>query len=319
MFGNYIDFRLIGDPHATKKFQVGVPIARKGEREEMLMQDLENRLQSNGENAIVMVGDLFEHPLCSISDAYRIISMILNAAKKFPNTKYIMNAGNHDVSPQLSSINTFDILKLFHQTEPNLYILTKPMVIDDMAIFPWEWDRKPLEQLEDVRGQSFKHAIGHWDLVDYSGKNDGYMCPASELIAMGAEGIYSGHWHLPGIYYVDDIPVFCTGSMQPMSHSQDPEGKLYITLTLDEYLESDQEDFKDKYVRVVLTEGQEVDKPEDCLGFKVQKAKNPDDIYMQEIVVDDFDLKKVIEDNLEKYQVRHDIQDEIKKMLSEVS
>ena len=90
--------RLIGDPHITRKFELGVSLARRGERELMLFEDFKSRLYAGNEPTIVVVGDLFEKPICSILDLHETIKIILDAAARQPKRMFLIMAGNH-VSP----------------------------------------------------------------------------------------------------------------------------------------------------------------------------------------------------------------------------
>ena len=311
------DFRLIGDPHLTRKFEFGVPLARRGERERLLFEDFEKRLYEGDERIIIMVGDLLEKPICSLRDAYTIYSMVLDAAKNQPQRLILLLAGNHDISPQKDNPGAFDILKLFDERYPNLRVIMKPTVIERIALFPWEWDRTALEQLEEVQAGTFDVAVGHWDLVAYDEMHMDHYCPAAELVEMGAESLYSGHWHVAGDYKVDGVTVHCTGSMQPMTHAEDPDGKLYVTMDYKDYLEADPETLKDKYIRVVAEEGEEVEAPTDCLGFKVQRARSDDYEYdYGEVEIEDFSSKEVVKKNLKKHKVPESVEDFIMERLN---
>lgn len=53
----------IGDPHLGRKFEVGVPLARRGQREAAQMRDFREKLMEEADVCIV-VGDLFDYPSC---------------------------------------------------------------------------------------------------------------------------------------------------------------------------------------------------------------------------------------------------------------
>lgn len=312
-------FRLIGDPHITRKFDFGVPLARKGERERLLFADFEARLNEGDERLLIMVGDLFEKPICNLQDLYTILNMILTAARQAPERHFVMMAGNHDISPQADTRGAFDILGLFDSFVPNLTIAITPMVIDGVAIFPWEWDRTAAEQLADVEGQDFDYAVGHWDLVLYDENHADHICPAKALTEMGAKEIYSGHWHVAGEYKIENVIVQCTGSMQPMTHAEDPDGKMYVTMTLEEYNETDPDTLKDKYVRVQIMKGEEVDDLPDCLGFKtltLEAQMATDDAGPAEVSLDGFKVSDVVTRHLDEHGVPEDIAAEIRERLN---
>lgn len=106
----------------------------------------------------------------------------------------------------------------------------------------------------------------HHDLESFGGNTD-YMVPAAELMELfpNCRKIVTGHWHLEGEYQVDGIDVSCTGSLEPYSHGEDPNGEIYLTLTLDELAARDPATLADKCVRVLLREGEELPVALDCL------------------------------------------------------
>lgn len=311
-------FKLIGDPHVTRKFELGVPLARRGEREKLLMDELYTQLNTGDERLVIMVGDLFEKPICSLQDLYEVINMVLKASRSQPHRKFVMMAGNHDISPQKHVKGAFDLLLLFKGLVKNLFIAERPMIIEDVAVFPWEWDRTAREQIEDVRGRKFKYAVGHWDLVAYDENHMDHICPAPELIEMGAEEIHSGHWHVAGIYKVHGVPVNCTGSMQPMTHAEDPDKKMYVTLTLEEYEETDPDSLKNKYVRVLAPSADEVTVLPDCLGFKVQLVSRVESIddHEPQVSMEGFKVSDVVTKQLTKHEVPDSVASEIKEKLN---
>lgn len=311
------DFRLIGDPHITRKFEMNVPLARRGEREESLFKQFEEELYEGTERDVIMVGDLFEKPICSLLDLYKILYIILTACNRQPERTFILLAGNHDRSPQANNPGAFDILSLFEAAADNLLVLTEPAVVNKIAYFPWEWNRTALEQLEDVEDWEFDTAVGHWDLIAYDENHTEHLCPARELAAMGATAIYSGHWHVAGDYIVDGLTVHCTGSMQPMTHAEDPDGKLYVTMTVQEYEEADPETLKDKYVRVLAMPGVDVDPLDNCLGFKVLRTSEEsgeEDRY--DVEIGEFKVADIIQKNLDKHDVPDDVGAFIKERIN---
>jgi len=283
-----------------------VPLARRGEREKALFDDFKSRLYQGTEKYVIMVGDLFEKPLTTVADLHETMKILLTAAARQPKRQFFMMCGNHDISPQKNNPGSFDVLVMLNGYFDNLHFVVKPTVIDRIALFPWEWSRTAKEQLEDIEAGTFDMAVGHWDLVAYDDMHMDHFCPAAALTEMGAKKIYSGHWHVAGDYKVEGHTVHCTGSMQPMTHAEDPDGKLYVTLTLEEYEETDKAKLKDKYVRVIADENDVVDRLEDCLGFKVQKNKGHEYEY-EPVEVDMFDSKEVVKKSLKKHNVPKDV------------
>lgn len=304
------DFRLIGDPHITRKFEFGVPLSRRGEREKLLFQDFKERLYAGEESTVIMVGDLLEKPICTLVDLHEIIRILLTAAARQPHRQFYMMAGNHDISPQKDNPGAFDILVMMNGFFKNLHFVRKPMIHNRIAMFPWEWDRTALQQLEDLEPDSFDVAVGHWDLVSYDDEHQDHLCPAQQLVDMGAKKIYSGHWHVAGQYKVAGHPVTCTGSMQPMTHAEDPDGKMYVTMKLSEYLATDPTKFKNKYVRVIAPQDEDVEVLDDCLGFKIQRVEKEQ--MAEEVEIEDFKTSDILNKHLEKHSVSEEVQQFIK-------
>lgn len=308
-------FRLIGDPHITRKFELGVPLGRRGEREQSLMADFSTRLLNGDEEIVIMVGDLFEKPICSIADLHWITAAIIGAARMQPEKIFVMMAGNHDISPQKDTYGAFHILQLLTALVDNLYVVTEPILVDRIACFPWQWERTAEQQLEDVKDWSFEIAVGHWDLTIFDPDHTEHLCPAKKLVEMGTKEIYSGHWHVAGDYVVDGVTVHCTGSMQPMSHAEDPKGLLYVTMTLAEYEEADPEDYKYKYVRVLADKDDEVIPLADCLGFKVQRNAVDEDWNGGDVKMDNFKVDDIVAKKLKEHEVPDDVGTFIKERI----
>jgi hypothetical protein len=133
---------------------------------------------------------------------------------------------------------------------------------------------------------------------------------------MGAQRLYSGHWHVAGDYRVDGHIVRCTGSMQPMTHAEDPNGRMYVTVTLEEYEEADKAQFKNKYVRVIADVGEEVDELPDCLGFKVLRKANEEEPQEYNVEVEGFKVSDIIEKNLKKHEVPTEVGTFIKERIN---
>ena len=306
--------KLIGDPHLGRVFTANVPLDRRGEREEMMFKQFDEELRTP-EKLVVMVGDLFDTPKVPYPYVLRTIDIIQDHALRRPDTRFIFLAGNHDISPSDGAVGAFELLEASTRLIDNVFVLRHPRSLSGVVFFPWEWDRSALEQLDDIELWT-DTAVGHWDLVDYGG-DTGHLCPAKELQERGVKNIISGHWHLPGDYDVNGVTVRCTGSMQPMTHAEDPEGKMYVTLTAEEYSRIDPDKFKDKYIRVVVADG-DILPPPTCLGFKTIKT-DVEPKEMERVTLGDFDIDKIIDKHLKAKAVPKPIATEIKEHLSDLN
>lgn len=262
---------LIGDPHLGRKFESGVPAHKRGQREARQLHNLKCELGTPDVDYNISVGDLFDHPHVSYKIVLDVADAYLNYAECNPNTKYLVMAGNHDLPRNLETVGAFDAFEeIVSGRFGNLLVMRRPTQLGPLALFPWQWDVSAEEQVDHVGVAQNGIAIGHWDLQSYGG-DDSHMAPTQSLHAKGWAKLYSGHYHVEGDYTVNGHVVHCTGSMEPYSHGEDPEGKVYVTLTLDEA--TDGRDLTDKCVRVVLSEGQELPDDLDCMALTAIKEK----------------------------------------------
>ena len=250
---------LIGDPHLGKKFDIGVPAHRRGERERGQMEQFIRELDQEGD-MIVMVGDLFDTPYVSHTVVKQAIDAVLGAAMKRPFTEFVMMAGNHDMPRKVTATAAFDVFKRACAGRlDNLQVITEPTITHGVALFPWQWDVSAADQVrflthgEDCRDLEVVAAVGHWDLTSFGGE-DLHLAPVADLRhAFGDIPLYSGHYHVPGQYG----EVSCTGSLQPYSHAEDPEGLIYVTMSLADVQAADPAALRYKCVRVILEPGEE--------------------------------------------------------------
>lgn len=280
---------LIGDPHLGKKFEEGVPLHRRGERELGQALQFAAELETDAET-IVMVGDLFDNPYVSDAVIVAAARAVLGAAERNPATMFVMLAGNHDKPRNLSLVGAWHAFREMTQDRlPNLIILDRPACVGGLAFFPWEWDRRADDQVQDIADAvGIEHAIGHWDLAVFDGKDD-HLAPIAALReAFGDVGMWSGHYHKAGVYLE---VVNCTGSMLPYAHG---EGDLYVTLTREEALARD--DLHDKHVRLLLAPGE--DEPDiDCLAL-THKRVRPENDEQPTVSVDDFDFHQIVRERI---------------------
>lgn len=267
--------RLIGDPHLGRSFETGVPLDRRGEREARQLQKFKDQLNEPGFNYIVVVGDLFDHPYVSfgvVLDAYKALA---NAAAAHPKTRYVVMAGNHDMPRNIEAVGAFSALEaMCHLRADNLSVISKPAQIGEVACFPWVWQTPAREQkiLSPVAHEKVGIVVGHWDLMIY-GENTDHLAPTRLLKdTYGEVPLWGGHYHIPGEYEVDGITVNCTGSMEPYSHGEDPNGDIYVTLTPAQLEATDPSDLRDKCVRVLLRDGEEMPTGVDCLALTPKRV-----------------------------------------------
>ena len=285
---------LIGDPHLGRKFEVGVPAHRRGEREREQMEQFIRELDEPGD-MVVMVGDLFDHPYVPHNVVKAAIDATLSAATRRPDTTFVFIAGNHDMPRKITATGAFDVFKrACHRRMPNLWVLNHPARIGGVAFFPWQWDVPAVNQVEKVSGE-VTAAVGHWDLASFGGE-DLHLAPVAALRdAFGDIPLYSGHYHAPGTYTVEGVAIHGTGSMQPYGHAEDPEGLIYATLSLSELLEADPTRLRSMCLRVQLKPGEELPDGVDArsiVGQRIAGDLAPD--AGQAISLDKFDWTGIV-------------------------
>jgi DNA repair exonuclease SbcCD nuclease subunit len=304
------DIWFIGDPHFGIDFNKrGTPLARRGEREAMQLAQFKEELRE-GTRMNVMVGDLFDRAIVDLKIVHSVYDAYAEAAAERPEVQFVLMAGNHDLFRQLIDTKTGEPLRgSFHalarmlQHIPNVTVLFEPAVIDGVAFFPWQWDVTAEEQVKNIGTDIPTVAVGHWDLVEYGGSSD-HLCPRESLAALGVSTLISGHVHSAGSY----SGVDCTGSMQPYTHAEDRDGRMYRTVTLEELEQIPEDDLYNLNIRVLLEPGQSL--PEvNCLSLTSKRVGQPDEVELSDVNLGGFDLKVVLGRNMEDLKIPTPVRD----------
>ena len=303
------DGTAIGDPHLGRRFERGVPLHRRGHREALQLAQFRNELNAPNVDRVVVMGDLFDHPHVGfhvVLSAYEAMAASVN--------DIILLTGNHDEPRNLKVVSAIDVMAELLAPLEHVHVVRRNAVqIGNVAVFPWDWTSTAEEQVAQFVQTDEIHTIaGHWDMMSFGG-DDSHIAPTKALSKFGAP-IYSGHYHIPGDYEIDGHIVHCTGSMQPYSHGEDPEGALYVTLTLDEL---EDQDLSNKCVRVLLKEGEELPTDLDCLALTSKRVSHQQE--ERDIQLDTFSWKDILDQALEPLppHVQNFITDKMKEYDSE--
>lgn len=286
----------IGDPHLGRKFESGVPQHRRGERETKQMAHFAAELEAEADD-IVMVGDLFDNPHVPTAVVVSAARIAIAAAERHPETRFWFLAGNHDLPRNLGVTGAWTAFrKMVDDRLPNLYTVNRPRVTGSgLALFPWDWSMRADDQVKLFDRMDGVHtAVGHWDLQLWEGKDD-HLAPTLDLRRVFGDNvrIVSGHYHVAGPYEVSGITVDCTGSMEPYTHGEDPEGEMYVTMTKAELEAYMPEQLRNKYVRILLAPGEEM--PEiDCLGLTAKRVGAAIDVEQDTLSIDEFDWDSIL-------------------------
>lgn len=275
----------LGDVHLGKKFENNVPLHRRGEREKTQFAQFEACLQTDAEIHVQM-GDLFD----KMQVPYAVVWSAAQAYWKVAgsDTKYVVIRGNHDASRDADRVSAFQIFAELVRPYGILVVDNEPVRIGDEVFIPWHPfinARDMVLQNEDlIRGA---HTVyGHWDVV--MGQDN--QLPAGELRALGVKLAVTGHDHTPRLEKLQGLEVLVTGSMQPYSHGEDPNGNIYVTLSLTDLLK-DLDAVKNKCVRLVLEPTEQLDIPVDCLQLQIQRKSVEEGVDIGEVVFEEFDLQ----------------------------
>ncbi len=286
---------LLGDPHLGKKFIRGVPLERRDEREQSQWTDFCKSLES-AKGLHVCMGDLFDKSVVP----YRIVLQAAEAYKRAsPDAEFVVLRGNHDGSRDAEFISAYDVFAALLSGLKNIHVLQdEPLVLQDYLFVPWH----PFKAAADLipKGK-FKAAFGHWDVIDFGNDNPN-LIPIAQLKEVCNE-VYTGHDHDKRDIIIDGVPVHVVGSMQPYSHAEDREGKLYVTVTPDELKDIG---VKNKCVRVLLKKGEEIPVGLDCLQLTIKRVEEevPEDLQVE---LGAFDLRKLFSESFSEEGVEEEL------------
>jgi len=274
----------LGDVHLGKRFVNGVPLHRRGDRETMQLEQFRSNLMNTKADLHIQVGDLFDSFQVGNMTVFAAAMIYREASRKNPHTKYIVLRGNHDASRDVDKVSSFQLFKEMVR-DAVIVVDERPYQIGKYILIPWHPFKTAEEMVSDGLWDA-EIAVGHWDVV----MGDTNRIPAKTMLEMGIQRAVTGHDHTKRDTVVDGLPVHVTGSMQPYSHGEDPDGNIYVTVTLQEALESD---FTNKCVRVVLQPNEVLDQAIECLQLTIQRMKG-DDVEL-EADFEAFDLNLLFE------------------------
>lgn len=294
---------LLGDQHLGKSFQIGTPLARRGDREKMQWADFEASL-NDVENVDVHVnmGDMFDKAIVPYTVVYWAAMIYKRAARAHPTVQYYLLAGNHDLSRDLERVSAFLIFAAICSGIPNLHVVKDACEVyhcanTKLVFVPWDPVLNAQQMVErdvgDVQGADA--VFGHWDVVEIGQSEN--LLPAAKFVALGVKEAITGHDHTRRNMVMRTLPVLVTGSMQPYSFAEDPDNDLYITCSLLE-LESFRPEFlKNKCVRVILDKGEHVQQIPDCLQFRTKYIGQADEDDVEiAVTLGDFSFDKIFDE-----------------------
>lgn len=326
----YLDYTyLLGDPHLGRKFVTGVPLDRRGDREELQRKQFEDEVigLKPGRHFHVCMGDLFDKFTVDnkwVDFAYETYRV---AAMAHPTVQFIVIQGNHDASRDKSLTSSFQIFAKLCSKIKNVHVLTdhpKFFVHYGLSFLfvPWVPFKSSDELLDDdfkFIGKS-KHtpfaAFGHWDIKSYGGTDDN-LIPFKHFDYDDCDGVVTGHYHKPMRIVEQNLEVFVTGSMQPYAFGEERADKvdpMYLTHTTKEVADNlaiDKDFYALKVLRVQLEEDEAPIAAVNCYALTHQSFKNASAEANMNVDVNEFSVEGIFNEVMKEKGVTSDLIEEL--------
>ena len=284
---------VITDTHFGRTFKEGVSLDRRGEYEAKILDDFGEFLSHPQTNIVVHAGDLFDTPEVNYEVLLKVYSKIRNAALENPLVCYYFIAGNHDLNRDDSKNEhcSFRLLQILLKTERNVeFVLENLVVRRDNAVidlFPWDYKNEEFKVFPEAN-----YVIGHF--------ND----PVPEAIA-NFKGIkLSGHFHKR---HLTADGTFFVGSFYPIAFGEESDDSEMITLTLNQYENMNNEELKNKRVRILLKEGETLPVEHDCLQLIGKKVSEEKEVNLEVTQCEDCDFKQMFFECLKDCNLRDEL------------
>ena len=284
---------VITDTHFGRTFKEGVSLDRRGEYEAKILDDFGEFLLHPQTNIVVHAGDLFDTPEVNYEVLLKVYSKIRNAALENPSVCYYFIAGNHDLNRDDSKNEhcSFRLLQILLKTEKNVEFVLENLVVrrDNVVIdlFPWDYKNEEFKVFPEAN-----YVIGHF--------ND----PVPEAIA-NFKGIkLSGHFHKR---HLTADGTFFVGSLYPIAFGEESDDSEMITLTLNQYENMNNEELKNKRVRILLKEGETLPVEHDCLQLIGKKVSEEKEVNLEVTQCEDCDFKQMFFECLKDCKLRDEL------------
>ena len=284
---------VISDTHFGRTFKEGISLDRRGEYEAKILDDFGEFLLHPQTNIVVHAGDLFDTPEVNYEVLLKVYSKIRNAALENPLVCYYFIAGNHDLNRDDSKNEhcSFRLLQILLKTEKNVeFVLENLVVRRDNAVidlFPWDYKNEEFKVFPEAN-----YVIGHF--------ND----PVPEVIA-NFKGIkLSGHFHKR---HLTADGTFFVGSFYPIAFGEESDDSEMITLTLNQYENMNNEELKNKRVRILLKEGETLPVEHDCLQLIGKKVSEEKEVNLKVTQCEDCDFKQMFFECLKDCKLRDEL------------
>lgn len=261
--------KLIGDTHFGKKFKTGVPLNRRGELEEMFFNKFEKELNVD-DKLIIQMGDLFDSVIVDLNTIDRVYNIIRNAYNNRKTTDFFFIRGNHDAPRDSAQVSAFDILeKMCVPMKDRVNFVVSPVRWRNNIFVGWDYFREETlrETFSKLNLSSSDYIFGHFEE------------PIEPVLLEIDNPVFSGHIHKP--HTVGNVSF--VGSLLPLAFGEEADQTIMETVSLDELLSRDPEEIKNKRLRVLLNEGEELPDNIDCLQLIAKKSEKSEVVLDNEI------------------------------------
>jgi len=295
-----VKYEVLGDPHLGRKFETGVPLHRKGEREHMQIEKFLASLMNAKAEVHVTMGDLFDKFIVPPEVVLFAAHAYMRAAEDNPNTFYVILRGNHDVSRNTDKASSWDLFCALVDICPNVWAVDEhPVELGGMFFVPY--DPFNYDHLEGYLNDGIDTVFGHFDIVDFGGHN---VAPTALLARHGVKTLINGHDHVARELDRDGVHIIVTGSMEPFTHAEDKTGELYVTVTLDELAKLD---VRNKNVRILLKPGETLPDEIDCLSLTAKRVSEDENTSVDTTEFDSLDLDDMLALSLDGLTVKDSV------------
>lgn len=301
---------VLGDAHLGKRFLIGVPLHRRGEREETVKAAFHAALEeASAYEYVVQMGDIFDAFSIPNSLVLWTADTIEDVASRHPGVTFIFIKGNHDGARDATIKSSFDVLAALLRAVPNVkFVVNEPeMLFGALLILPWS----PFKTAAEIAEQAIAlvdgpagAAFGHWDAESFGERTDNLI--PSDILSKVTSLIISGHEHLARTFNRHGVRCDYVGSMLPYAHGEDAKDETYVTLTVAQISETPDAALRNKCVRVLLQPGETFDREIDCLQFQaVPVDAVPKDGQQIDIKVafDNFDPNALFDQVMSEHEV----------------
>lgn len=277
------EFSVITDTHFGRTFKEGVPLNKRGDYENKILWDFHNFLNDEDSRCVIHAGDLFESPYVSNEVLMNVYTTIRICNK--PLTHYYFIAGNHDLPKNDQIANSsFYILSKLLDGFSNIHFLFEPDIVEDekILLIPYSHIYDANEWISENIKNKVNCVIGHFE----------DPVPSSLALFNGLK--LSGHFHKKHIT-IDGTNFI--GSFYPIAFGEESNTDIMETMTLEEYNKRSEDELKDKRVRILLKEGEELPVDHPCLQL-IGKKEKKEEINLEVKLEDDFDFRILFYDCL---------------------